>query len=69
MILCIQLEKHQELMVKVQDMVYRKEIKGEKVPGQDKIYSIYEPHTDIIVKGAGKRSLGTRLTYAAEKVI
>lgn len=34
-----------ELMVKVHDMVYRKEIKEKKVPGEDKIYSIYERTT------------------------
>jgi len=51
MIWATQLEKHKEVMQLVYDMVYRKEIKGEKVPNEEKIYSIYEQHTDIIVKG------------------
>ena len=39
------------LMEQVYDVTYRKEIDGEKVPNEDKIFSIYEQHTDIIVKG------------------
>lgn len=67
MVLCIQLEKHLELMVKVHDMVYRKEIKGEKVPGQDKIYSIYEQHTDIIVKGGREAKFGHKVDLCSGK--
>lgn len=39
-------------MDRVYKMVLRSEIKGEKVPVRDKIFSIYEPHTDMIVKGS-----------------
>jgi IS5 family transposase len=39
-------------MKQVYDISYRKEIKGEKVPGSEKIFSIFERHTDIIVKGS-----------------
>ncbi len=35
----------------VHEMVYQKEIRGKKVPNEEKIFSIYERHTDIIVKG------------------
>jgi IS5 family transposase len=39
-------------MVQEHDMVYLKEIKRKKVPNEAKVYSIYEQHTDIIVKGS-----------------
>lgn len=58
MVLYLELEKHVDLMVKVHDLVYLKEIKGEKVPSQDKIYSIYVQHTDIIVKGSREIRFG-----------
>lgn len=42
---------------KVYDISWRHEILGEAVPNKDKIFSIYEDHTDIIVKG--KREAGS----------
>ena len=39
-------------MEKVYDISYRHELLGESVPNGEKIFSIYEDHTDIIVKGA-----------------
>jgi len=42
------------LMNQVYKMTYDKEILGKQVPNDEKIFSIYELHTDIIVKG--KRS-------------
>jgi IS5 family transposase len=35
----------------VYNNAYRFQILGETVPSEEKIYSIYEPHTDILVKG------------------
>lgn len=49
--MAMELERHLELMALVHDMVYLKEIKGQKVANEAKIFSIYERHTDIIVKG------------------
>ena len=46
------LEELLPLMEQVYDISYRKEIKGEKVPSNEKIFSIFEQHTDIIVKGS-----------------
>jgi hypothetical protein len=37
---------------KVYDISYRHEILGDAVPDKDKISSIHENHTDIIVKGS-----------------
>ena len=39
------------VMEKVYRMAERKEIQKEEVPAGEKIFSIYEQHTDIIVKG------------------
>jgi hypothetical protein len=38
-------------MEKVYDITRRHELLGESVPNKEKIFSIYEAHTDIIVKG------------------
>ena len=67
MVWAIQLEKHIEVMQLVYDMVYRKEIKGEKVPNEEKIYSIYEQHTDIIVKGSRDIKFGHKVDLCSGK--
>jgi IS5 family transposase len=67
MALIIQLEHHIEVMQLVYDMVYRKEMKGEKVPDEEKIYSIYEQHTDIIVKGAREVKFGHKVDFVSGK--
>jgi IS5 family transposase len=63
----MQLEKHLELMGFVHDMVYLKEIKGEKVANKAKIYSIYEQHTDIIVKGSREVQFGHKVDWCSGK--
>lgn len=62
-----ELEKHLEVMNLVYDMVYLKEIKGEKVPNEKKIYSIYEQHTDIIVKGSREVQFGHKVDLCSGK--
>jgi IS5 family transposase len=62
-----QLEKHREVMKLVYDMVRLKEIKGEKVPNESKIYSIYEQHTDIIVKGSREVQFGHKVDLCSGK--
>jgi IS5 family transposase len=49
------------LMRLVYNMAYTKEILGEQVPNDDKIFSIYELHTDIIVKGHRKCKFGHKV--------
>lgn len=61
------LAKLLELMYQVYDITYRKEIKGEKVPSGDKLFSIYELHTDIIVKGQREVQFGHKINLAAGK--
>jgi IS5 family transposase len=55
------------LMEQVWDITYRKEIEGEKVPSEDKLFSIYEQHTDIIVKGQREVLFGHKVNLAAGK--
>lgn len=67
MVWCIQLEEHLKLMGLVHDMVYLKEVKGEKVANEAKIYSIYEQHTDIIVKGSREVQFGHKVDWSSGK--
>ena len=55
------------VMNQVYDMTYRKEIKGETVPNDDKLFSIYEQHTDIIVKGSRDVHFGHKVSLAGGK--
>jgi IS5 family transposase len=55
------------LMKQVWDITYRKEIEGEKVPNEDKLFSIYEQHTHIIVKGQREALFGHKVNLAAGK--
>lgn len=45
-------------------MTHRREILGEKVPNEDKLYSIFEDHTDIIVKGSREATFGHKINLA-----
>ena len=65
--LILALEQHIEVMELVYDMAYTKEIKGEKVPNEEKIFSIYERHTDIIVKGSREIQFGHKIDLASGK--
>jgi len=48
----------------VYGMTHRREILGEKVPNEDKLYSIFEDHTDIIVKGSREATFGHKINLA-----
>jgi len=48
-------------MEQVYDISYRHEVLGESVPNGEKIFSIYEEHTDIIVKGSRKVAFGHKV--------
>jgi IS5 family transposase len=49
---------------KVYDISWRHEILGKAVPNKDKIFSIYEDHTDIIVKGNREAEFGHKVNLA-----
>jgi transposase, IS5 family len=53
-----------ELMRQVYDMAYDLQIEGHKVPNEKKLFSIYELHTDIIVKGQREVEFGHKVSLA-----
>jgi len=55
------------IMKKVYNMTERKEIFKEKVPVEEKIFSIYEQHTDIIVKGQREVQFGHKINLGTGK--
>jgi IS5 family transposase len=56
-----ELEKLYPVMGKVYRMTERHEILKEKVPVEEKIVSIYEQHTDIILKGKREVRFGHKV--------
>lgn len=56
-----------DYMCMIYDVAYRKEILGESVPNEDKIFSIFEFHTDIIVKGSREVQFGHKVNLATGK--
>ena len=65
MILITEVINFLPVMLKVHSMAERREIKGLVVPNRDKIFSIYEQHTDIIVKGAREVEFGHKINLVS----
>ena len=63
----IALEQVLPVMQQVFSMTERKEIKGEAVPNDKKLFSIYEQHTDIIVKGGREVQFGHKINLSTGK--
>ena len=61
------LEELLHLMKIVYSMTERREIQGESVPVDEKIFSIYELHTDIIVKGKRDAQFGHKINLGSGK--
>ncbi len=57
-----QLNHFAELARRVIDQTERRVLDGEKVPAQEKLVSIFEPHTDIIIKDRRETYYGHKLT-------
>ena len=53
------------LIMQVIAQTQRRVIDGERVPAADKIVSLFEPHTDIIVKGQREVQYGHKLTLSS----
>jgi len=62
-----ELEELLPLMEKVYSMTYRKQVLGESVPNNQKLFSIYELHADIIVKGGRDVLFGHKVNLATGK--
>lgn len=63
----MQMKKLTFLMDQVYEMTFVKEVMGEKVGNDEKIFSIYELHTDIIVKGGREVQFGHKVNLATGK--
>ncbi|MBC8004912.1 MAG: ISNCY family transposase [Verrucomicrobia bacterium] len=63
----IDLERLLPVMEKVYSMAWRREINKESVPNDQKIFSIYEQHTDIIVKGSREVQFGHKINLVTGK--
>jgi IS5 family transposase len=59
--LAAELERYVGLSRQVIDQTERRVLKGEKVPAAEKIVSIFEPHTDIIVKDRRETHYGHKV--------
>jgi hypothetical protein len=60
----IQMNSLLELMLQVYDMAYELQIEGNQVPNEKKLFSIFELHTDIIVKGQREVEFGHKVSLA-----
>jgi IS5 family transposase len=49
--LCKEISHYSELADRVIDQARRRVLEGEQVPAEEKVYSIFEPHTDVIKRG------------------
>lgn len=56
-----QLRHYRDLTEKVISQTERRVIAGEKVPAAEKIFSIFEPHTDIIIKDRRDKFYGHKI--------
>ena len=60
-------ERVLQLMARVIDQTWRRVILGETVPAGEKVFSIFEDHTDIIKKGGRKTQFGHKLNLTTGK--
>lgn len=60
-------EHYRALLSRVIDQTERRVIHGEKVPASEKLVSLFEPHTDIIVKGLREVQYGHKVNLATEQ--
>ena len=63
----VQLQQLLPKMKQIYNVAYRKEILDEKIPIEDKIFSIFETHTDCITKGKRKSVFGHKINLTSGK--
>lgn len=61
-----QVEHYQTLLLRVIDQTERRVIQGEKVPADEKLYSLFETHTDIIIKDRRDIHYGHKINLATD---
>lgn len=57
---------YRELLERVIDQAQRRVLQGEKVPATQKIYSLFEEHTDIIIKGQRDIEYGHKINLSTD---
>lgn len=57
---------YQQLLERVIDQAQRRVLQGEKVPATEKLYSLFEPHTDIIIKGLREIEYGHKINLSTD---
>ncbi len=62
---CTRVQHYRPLILQVIAQTQRRVIDGERVPAADKIVSLFEPHTDIIVKGQREVQYGHKLSLSS----
>jgi IS5 family transposase len=62
-----ELKHYRQLGRRVVDQTRRRVLEGEKVPVADKVVSIFEPHTDIIIKDRRETLFGHKLCLTTGK--
>lgn len=62
-----QVVHYRTLLERVVDQAERRVLKGEKVPASQKLVSLFEPHTDIIIKGPREIEYGHKINLATDK--
>lgn len=60
--LSAEVTKYRDLFVRVIDQTRRRVINGETVPALEKVFSIFESHTDILVSGNRPAKYGHKIT-------
>ncbi len=56
---------YKPLILQVIDQTERRIFKGEKVPAKEKLFSLFEEHTDIIIKGSRDIQYGHKLNLSS----
>lgn len=61
-----EVEHYRTLLLQVMDQTQRRVFLGQKVPPAEKIVSLFEPHTDIIVKAQREVQYGHKINLATQ---
>jgi IS5 family transposase len=62
-----ELKTYIPLAERVLDQAYRRIVKNEKVPADEKLFSLFEPETDIIIKGQREIKFGHKVLVSTGK--
>ncbi len=61
-----QVTHYRHLLAQVIDQTERRVLNGENVPASEKLVSLFEPHTDIIIKGPREIEYGHKINLATD---